>query len=135
MGIDTSRAAVGAARRRGARAVQVDVFGAVPRPGTWATALLLDDNIGIGGDPHLLLQRVRQILAQRGRALVELVAPGLAAGHFEAQVEHGDGRGPRFPWARVDPDAIVEPAQRAGFGVDDVWCHHSRWFAQLTVVP
>jgi SAM-dependent methyltransferase len=62
LGIDTSASAVRAARRRGGPATCASVFGAVPRAGTWSTALLLDGNIGIGGDPVGLLRRVHELL-------------------------------------------------------------------------
>jgi hypothetical protein len=41
--------------------------------------LLLDGNIGIGGDPHRLLRRVRELLTPTGRLLVELDVDGVTA--------------------------------------------------------
>ncbi|MDP9442781.1 MAG: hypothetical protein M3P34_11540, partial [Actinomycetota bacterium] len=52
------------------------VFGALPGEGRWATALLIDGNIGIGGDPVALLRRVAELLRPAGVVLVELDAPG-----------------------------------------------------------
>ncbi len=64
-GIDISPAAVRAARRRGSRALRHDLFDTAPSgpPGwdhaaRWATVLLIDGNIGIGGNPSALLARV-----------------------------------------------------------------------------
>src|SRR3984893_13302381 len=45
------------------------------RGGRWATVLLLDGNIGIGGDPVVLLRRVRSLLRHDGVVIVELEPP------------------------------------------------------------
>src|SRR5206468_10570518 len=56
MGIDPAPSAVRLARSRGAMVLQRSVFDPLPRPGGWGTALLLDGNVGIGGDPGRLLR-------------------------------------------------------------------------------
>lgn len=131
LGIDVSGAAVRSARRRGAPAVRVSVFADVPAAGEWATVLLLDGNVGIGGDPVLLLTRVHALLGPGGTALVELDPPGVKAGRFHAHVEHVGGVGPRFLWARVGPDQIGEVAIRSGFSIAALWDEAGRWFVQL----
>jgi SAM-dependent methyltransferase len=131
LGIDVSAAAVSAAARRGAPAVRVSVFDDVPSAGSWATALLLDGNIGIGGDPAALLARVHQLLAPGGAALVELDPPDLPAGRFHAYVEHAGRVGPRFPWARVGPAQINELAASSRFSVAELRSETGRWFARL----
>ncbi len=131
LGIDVSVAAVAAATRRGAKALHASVFDDVPGSGQWATALLLDGNIGIGGDPALLLARVHALLAPGGSALVELDAPGVKAGRFHAHVEHAGRVGPRFAWARVGPAQIPKLAAATEFDVNDLWDEAGRWFAHL----
>ena len=107
------------------------MFADVPGAGDWATALLLDGNIGIGGDPVVLLTRVDALLTPGGIALVELDPPGVKAGRFHAHVEHAGGVGSRFPWARVGPDQIGELAPCSGFGIAALWDEAGRWFVQL----
>jgi SAM-dependent methyltransferase len=131
LGIDISAAAVHAARRLGAPVVRVSVFGDVPAAGCWRTALLLDGNIGIGGDPVLLLRRIHALLSSSGTASVELDAPGVTSGRFHAWVEHDGRTGTRFLWARVGPAQVRCVAARAGFDVADIWQSAGRWFAQL----
>lgn len=131
LGIDTSPAAVMAARRRGAPAIIVSVFGSVPNAGEWASALLLDGNIGIAGDPVRLLTRVRELLLPGGRVFVEVDPPTVASRRFRAQVLHAGGSGPGFPWARVGAGAITAVAAEAGFGTQHVWGEGGRWFAEL----
>jgi SAM-dependent methyltransferase len=131
LGIDSSVAAVRAARRRGAAAVNVSVFGPVPSPGSWATALLLDGNIGIGGDPIRLLTRLHQLLRAGGQVFVEVDRPGVESRRFHARVQHAGGSGPGFPWACVGAAAVASVAARSGFTAEDVWSDQNRWFAQL----
>lgn len=131
LGIDTSDAAVRAARRRGANALNVSVFGSVPNQGGWATVLLLDGNIGIGGDPRRLLARVHELACPSGRVLVEVDPPGSESRRFHARVQHAGGLGPRFPWACVGAGGIRSIAAEAGWLTVDVRAGGERWFAQL----
>lgn len=131
LGIDTSAAAVHAARRRGAMAMQESVFGPVPNPGTWATLLLLDGNIGIGGDPVRLLRRIGELAAPGGRALVEVGPPGSRSRRFRARVQHSGGVGPGFPWASVGATDIHTIADVAGLRTTQVREAGERWFAEL----
>ena len=70
LGVDLSTVAVELAVGGGGRAMVGDIFGDVPGGGTWRSALLLDGNIGIGGRPVRLLERVRNLLDERGVLVV-----------------------------------------------------------------
>ena len=76
LGVDLVDEAVTQTRRRGADAVVADVFEPLPDEGAWSSVLLADGNVGIGGDPHRLLGRVRELLHPGGRVVVEVSAPG-----------------------------------------------------------
>lgn len=131
LGVDSSPAAVGLARRRGAPVLQRSVFGRVPGAGRWRTALLLDCNVGIGGDPAALLRRLAGLLAPAGRVLVELEPPGTAVRVLRARVERGAQRSPWFDWAVVGVDGLDAVAAAAGFVPAEVWEGGGRWFARL----
>ena len=75
LGIDVTPYAVWLARSSGALALRRDVFGTVPGTGRWATLLLADGNIGIGGDPGTLLRRVAELIMPGGQALGEVEPP------------------------------------------------------------
>lgn len=77
IGIDSSLPAVVAARARGIAVLHRSVFDRLSDEGRWGTALLLDGNIGIGGDPVRLLRRTRTLLRDGGRVLVEAEGPGV----------------------------------------------------------
>ncbi|MEJ7891021.1 MAG: class I SAM-dependent methyltransferase [Solirubrobacteraceae bacterium] len=124
LGVDLSPVAVGLARRRGRRAVLGSVFDDLPGVGDWATALLLDGNIGIGGDAAVLLARVRTLLRPGGSAIVEVEPPGAGTRGGRVRLEQGDVTSLWFPWAHVDADGIRELAD-----VADLRCIGGRWFA------
>ncbi|WP_354698077.1 hypothetical protein DSM112329_03741 [Paraconexibacter sp. AEG42_29] len=131
-GIDAAPAAVELARSRGVRVIHASVFaGSVPGAGTWGTALLLDGNIGIGGQPVRLLARLRTLLRPDGEVLVELEAPGCASGTCAVRLEGAGAVSEWFPWARVGVDGIYGHAHLAGLTVTEVWEGHGRWFARL----
>ena len=54
LGIDVAPAAVRLARGQGLPVLLRSVFDRLPGMGRWGTALLMDGNIGIGGDPSAL---------------------------------------------------------------------------------
>ena len=131
LGIDLSPAAVGLAHVHGRQVRLGSVFGHVPGAGTWSTALLLDGSIGIGGDPALLLGRVRELLANGGAAIVEVEPPGAGTGTGRVRIE-AEGRSSRwFDWARVDTTGIERCAAAAGFGITRLERLGGRWFAWL----
>jgi len=131
VGIDVNKDAVRLARTAGAVARRCSVFGPVPRPGRWDTALLVDGNIGIGGGPVVLLRRVRELLSAGGRALVEVEGP---AGNSELTSLRlaSAGRVSRpFPWARLALRDTRGIAALAGLRVDESWQEAGRWFVAL----
>ena len=129
LGIDITPYAVGLARSSGALVLLRDVFDRVPGTGRWATVLLADGNIGIGGDPAVLLRRVRELLAPHGRALVELDAPGRPLRREQVRLSHNGLVSSWFPWAFVGADDITEVAAEAGLGDVETWSIEGRWFA------
>ncbi len=134
LGVDNAPAAVRVARLRGAPAIEASVFDRLPGAGTWGSALLLDGNIGIGGVPHALLARLRELLRADGEVLVELAPPGVAVTSERIRLEFAGRRSRPFDWAYVGADAIHAPAHAARFAVAERWCEERRWFARLAAV-
>jgi SAM-dependent methyltransferase len=131
LGVDASPVAVGQARARHAPALVRSVFDPLPGTGRWATALLIDGNVGIGGDPVRLLARTAELLDRRGRAVVEVEPPGSATQRFRARVERGGQCSAWFPWAQVSTDDVEDLAARAGLTADRLVVDGQRWFAHL----
>jgi hypothetical protein len=112
------------------------VFGRVPGTGRWMIVLLADGTIGIGGDPTALLQRVAELLAPLGRALVEVQPPGRELRRERVRLRHCRGHeyqaGDWFPWAQVGADQLSGIAGEAGLPVAETWSSGGRWFATLS---
>ncbi len=131
LGIDITGPALDVARRRGAPVLQRSVFERVPGAGRWRCALLLDGNIGIGGDPTALLHRVGALLAPDGIALVELAAAGSGHRARRVRLEIDGEAGPPFRWSHLALDELDLVVAPAGFVVARRWCSHGRWFARV----
>ena len=133
LGVDPAPGAVAAARSAGASVLQRSVFDRLPREGRWRTVLLIDGNIGIGGDPIRLLSRCAALISDEGTIVAELEPPGTGCVQHRARVERGDSLGPWFRWAHVGVDAIEELAAAAGLAVDrvDSAVDEDRWFGYL----
>jgi SAM-dependent methyltransferase len=131
LGVDLSPVAVELAVGRGARAIVGDIFSELPGSGTWASALLLDGNIGIGGSPVRLLTRIATLLTAGGQVLVEVESPRGATGSTLLRIERGGQASPWFAWARVAAPGIDAIARAGGFTTTDIWARSGRWFARL----
>ncbi|QDY75644.1 class I SAM-dependent methyltransferase [Streptomyces qinzhouensis] len=136
LGIDVCASAVITTLRRGGRAHRASVFDPLPEEGRWGTALLIDGNIGIGGDPPRLLRRTRQLVRSRGLLLLETAAADINARHRVRIEDDLGNRGPAFPWASVGCRALLRVAPAAGWRVMDHWSTaQGRHFSALTALP
>ncbi|MFN2606668.1 MAG: class I SAM-dependent methyltransferase [Acidimicrobiales bacterium] len=131
LGLDITPSAVHLARTRGGLVLQRSVFDHLPGRGRWGSALLLDGNIGIGGDVAALLARLGTLLRPGGRVLAEVEGPAAPCAPLTVRLEHRGRPGPWFPWARVGVDRLPAVAAAASLHVVDVWAAAGRWFARL----
>jgi len=132
LGIDISRRAVTQTAERGGSVLQRAVEHRLPGEGRWGTVLLVDGNIGIGGDPEILLSRCHDLLAAGGVALVE-ADPDDDVDHRVSLTLHcGDGRvSTPMPWARLGSRPLVRLAARRGFVAVEEWRVDGRVFIAL----
>ncbi|MFC9030437.1 class I SAM-dependent methyltransferase [Streptomyces arboris] len=140
LGIDVSEAAVARTRRIGGSALLRSVFDPLPGEGRWGTLLLVDGNIGIGGDPAALLDRAADLLSTGGLLIAETSPLDIDE---RAQVRLDDGRrapaekaapGPAdrpFPWARIGTPALLRYAGACGWRPADQWSAEGRAFVSL----
>ncbi|MFL6123356.1 SAM-dependent methyltransferase [Actinophytocola sp.] len=132
LGTDVSAVAVRLTHAAGAPAVRRDIFDRQPAEGRWRHALLADGNIGIGGDPVRLLNRVRELLCAGGSALVEVEPPGTGLRRGRVRVSTGESLGARwFDWAWLGADAAARTASRAGLRTNWLRDAGGRWFTEL----
>ncbi|MDG5805765.1 class I SAM-dependent methyltransferase [Streptomyces ossamyceticus] len=131
LGVDVSPAAVARTRHHGGVALRRSVFDRLPREGRWGTVLLMDGNVGIGGDPSALLARVRELVRPGGRLLAE-VADDDVDQRLTVRVEDAHGyHGRPFPWARVGTTALLRVAESTGWILTGRWSVDRRFFVEL----
>lgn len=133
LGVDITDVLLDVARPRGAAVLRRSVFDRLPGTGRWGTALLLDANLGIGGDLPALLGRLHELLRPGGLVLAEPVA---GPDRGTARIEVGGAAGPWFPWVGVDEAAllaVVGDGER--FVVRDRWVDGGRTFVALVRGP
>ncbi|MFJ7336893.1 class I SAM-dependent methyltransferase [Streptomyces sp. NPDC101116] len=129
LGIDVSEAAVEHTVRLGGQALRRSVFEPLPGEGRWDTALLMDGNIGIGGAPRALLDRIGALLRPGGLLIAE-TAPADVDECVDVHITDAHAvSGAPFPWARLGTRALLRYArgwERAG-----QWTAGGRRFAAL----
>ncbi|MGW3005934.1 SAM-dependent methyltransferase, partial [Streptomyces sp. NPDC001155] len=134
LGIDVSAAAVDHTVGLGGQALRRSVFEPLPGEGRWDTVLLMDGNIGIGGEPAALLERVAALLRPGGLLIAETV-PGRVDERARVQVVDSTGApratGAPFPWARLGTPALLRYARRAGWRPVAQWGADGRCFVAL----
>ncbi|MFJ3230958.1 class I SAM-dependent methyltransferase [Streptomyces sp. NPDC086787] len=133
LGIDVSEAAVAHTVRLGGSALCRSVFEPLPAEGRWGTALLMDGNVGIGGDPGALLLRLRELLAPGGLLIAETV-PADIDERASVQIVRLSGRHPAgtpFPWARLGTPALLRHAEAGGWRAVAQWTSGDRSFVAL----
>jgi SAM-dependent methyltransferase len=114
LGVDTACGAVALARDQGASVLARSVFERLPGEGRWASAVLADGNVGIGGDPVRLLARLGELVRPGGTIAVEADAGSTGLRRGRARLERGDEVGGWFPWAVVGIAALPGLARAAG---------------------
>ncbi|MFD9000429.1 class I SAM-dependent methyltransferase [Streptomyces sp. NPDC059582] len=121
LGIDVCPSAVISTVCRGGAARSGSVFDPLPEEGAWDTALLIDGNIGIGGDPRLLLRRVRDLVSDQGLLIAETSRADVDE---RRRVRIHAGRravSPDFPWATVGTHTLTRYAGLSGWTVAEQW--------------
>jgi SAM-dependent methyltransferase len=135
LGIDQSAVAVHLATRRGAPALRCDLFDPLPGTGDWQTALLIDGNVGLGGDPARVLTRAGSLLSGAGCCIAEFDPTISGIIPRRVRLECAQGSGPWFPWASVGLDSAAQLAARAGMYLTDSHQVGDRALARLAKSP
>ncbi|HEV7949028.1 MAG TPA: class I SAM-dependent methyltransferase [Glaciihabitans sp.] len=132
LGIDVSPTAVEVAAEEGLPVLEASVFSDLPNEGAWQTALLVDGNIGIGGDVTAMLARCQQLLAPEGEIVVELHSDSTRDYTYTgALVDAHGAQSAEFPWAEIGLTRIVELAEPLGLQLRQAWTMGERNFCRL----
>ena len=131
LGVDMSSAAVDASMTRGGLALHRRISDPLPAEGRWGTALLVDSNIGMGGDLEALLRRCHDLIAARGLVICEVdPAPDRDEVH---QVVLSSDRltSTPLPWGRIGARTLARVAGTLGLMVTEEWTAGGRIFVTL----
>lgn len=132
LGIDRSAAAIRLAGRGGAPALLCDIFEPLPGMGRWQTVLLVDGNVGLGGDPRRILARAAELLRRGGRCIAEFDADAIGIRTRWVRLESAYDVGPWFRWASVGVDSAADLAAQVGLTLTSVRMIGDRVVASLT---
>lgn len=131
LGVDISAAAVALSLSRGAPALRARIEDPLPAEGRWGTVLLIDGNVGIGGDVAALLTRCRDLVSPGGLIICE-VDPS-REGHDRADLVLHDhsSRSTALAWSRIGAAALATLAARLDLWVSEEWSAGGRTFLAL----
>ena len=136
LGIDVSATAVELARAADLPALHSSVFDPLPSGHRFATVLLLDGNVGIGGSPARLLARCTALLEHGGNLVAEVDSDPAADHAFAGVLHQDDGRcSEPFPWADVGQQSLARYGRQVGLTVVDMWSDVGRNFVELERGP
>ena len=131
LGVDMSSVAVGLSMARGGLALRRRINQPLPAEGRWGTALLMDGNVGMGGDVATLLARCVQPVRPDGLVICEV--DRVAARHENRTVvlRTDDATSVALPWSRVGAAALLEAANSLDLLLVEEWMAGERAFVAL----
>jgi SAM-dependent methyltransferase len=132
LGLDVSPTAIELGRAAGLPMHEGSVFDSLPAEGQWHTVLLVDGNVGIGGDVTRLLARCAELVSEDGEVVVELHSDPYRDHTYTGRLVDIHGASSEsFPWAEVGLTAISRRAPDAGLVLRQAWSTGGRSFCRL----
>jgi SAM-dependent methyltransferase len=133
LGLDVSPTAIELGRAAGLPMHEGSVFDSIPAEGEWHTVLLVDGNVGIGGDVTRLLTRCAELISVDGEVVVELDSDPARDHRYTGRlVDIYGASSESFPWAEVGLLGVTRRASATGLRLRQAWSAGSRSFCRLT---
>jgi glycosyltransferase A (GT-A) superfamily protein (DUF2064 family) len=131
LGVDISAVAVGTSMSRGGPALRRRISDSLPAEGRWGTALLVDSNVGMGGDLDALLRRCCDLVEPGGLVIAE-VDPSQDRDEVHSVVlSSGGRRSLPLPWGRIGARTLTRVASALDLLVAEEWSAGGRVFVSL----
>jgi glycosyltransferase A (GT-A) superfamily protein (DUF2064 family)/SAM-dependent methyltransferase len=131
LGVDISSVAVEMSMTRGGLALRRRIDERLPAEGRWGTALLMDTNIGLGGDVAALLARCVDLVIPGGLIICEVDRlPDRHEVHSVVLQTEEVASAP-LPWARIGAAALVRVATSLDLLLMEEWSSGDRAFVAL----
>lgn len=134
LGVDMSTAAVHASLARGGPALRRMVTDPLPAEGRWGTALLIDSNIGIGGDVAGLLRRCRDLVGPGGLIICEVDPVRERDEIHQVVLRTSQAAAPPMAWSCVGAAALTRVAATLDLLLQEEWTSGDRAFVTLRSV-
>lgn len=131
LGVDMSAAAVGTSLRHGGPALRARLEDPLPAEGRWGTVLLIDGNVGIGGDVPALLERCRQLMVPGGLLLCEVDTASQRHENQQIVLRSGHRISHPLGWSRIGAAALTAVAATLDLWVAEEWSAGGRTFVAL----
>ncbi|MFD1721571.1 methyltransferase domain-containing protein [Amnibacterium endophyticum] len=131
-GIDVAEEAVRHCRDLLLPVLHRSVFDPLPREGAWGSVLLIDGNVGIGGDPATLLARCAALLAPGGAVVAEAHPDPRRDVVFTGRVVRDGRSSAPFRWAEAGEHALVDAA--GPLALEAAWTAADRRFLRFRAV-
>jgi SAM-dependent methyltransferase len=121
LGVDMSSVAVGMSMARGGPALRRRIDEPLPADGRWGTALLMDTNVGMGGDVAALLARCMRLVIPGGLIICEV--DGVPDRHEVHSIvlltKHATS--PPLSWSRIGTSALIAVAKSLDLLLMEEW--------------
>jgi rSAM/selenodomain-associated transferase 1 len=131
LGIDISRTAVALGSRRGGQLLRRGYADPLPGEGRWGTALLLDGNIGLGGDAVSLIGRCRELVGAGGLIICELDPDPASEETYQLVLSDQRHHSAPTPWVSIGLGGIQRIAARLDLIIVEEWRAGDRAFVSL----
>jgi glycosyltransferase A (GT-A) superfamily protein (DUF2064 family)/SAM-dependent methyltransferase len=131
LGVDMSSVAVGLSMARGGLALRRRINQPLPAEGRWGTALLMDGNVGMGGEVAALLARCAQLVRPGGLVICEV---DRVSGRHESHtvvLRTEDATSVALRWSRIGAAALLEAAKSLDLLLVEEWTAGERVFVAL----
>jgi glycosyltransferase A (GT-A) superfamily protein (DUF2064 family) len=131
LGVDMSSVAVGLSMARGGLALRRRINQPLPAEGRWGTALLMDGNVGMGGDVVTLLARCAQLVEPGGLVICEV---DRVSGRHESHtvvLRTKDATSVALPWSRIGATALLQAVGSLDLLLVEEWTAGERAFVAL----
>jgi glycosyltransferase A (GT-A) superfamily protein (DUF2064 family)/SAM-dependent methyltransferase len=131
LGVDMSAVAVAMSMARGGPALRRRIDEPLPAEGRWGTALLMDTNVGLGGDVAALLARCTRLVVPGGLIICEVdkVSERHEVHSVVLNTEHATS--PPLAWSRIGTSALIKLAKSLDLLLLEEWTSGDRAFVAL----
>jgi hypothetical protein len=126
-----SSVAVEMSMTRGGLALRRRIDERLPAEGRWGTALLMDTNIGLGGDVAALLARCVDLVIPGGLIICEVDRVPERHEVHSVVLQTPDVASAPLPWARIGAAALMQVATSLDLLLVEEWRSGDRAFVAL----